>query len=129
MYSNIVIYQYMLVYVCIYAYGIYTYIYIYICLYEYVCCFSSNVVIVLLLDVSYNKSLNATLNTSFYFTGQFLYEADSSDSVTIVTKCLFINIVIYQYMHVYVCIYAYGISAYVYMYICIGMYIASIVML
>ena len=66
MFSNIVIYQYMHVYVCIYAYGIYTYIYI--CLYEYVCCFSSNVVIVLLLDVSYNKSLNATLNTSFYFT-------------------------------------------------------------
>merc|ERR1712200_131615 len=51
MYSNMVIYQYMLVYVCIYAYGIYTYIYIYICLYEYVCCYSSNFVIVLLLYI------------------------------------------------------------------------------
>merc|ERR1712200_188324 len=44
MYSNMVIYQYMLVYVCIY-------IYIYICLYEYVCCYSSNFVIVLLLYI------------------------------------------------------------------------------
>ena len=52
-----------------------------------------------------------------------MYECVYCFNSYVVVVYMFSNIVIYQYVHVYICIYAYGIYTYIYTYICLYEYV------